>query len=533
MNRVLSMLQRPFVRRSLAAVSALLVFTACQPQSSTAAGSGGVIGAAGAAQGAPRGDAANPQAAAPVVQGRMMLPDFASLVQQHGPAVVNISTKGKRVSLGGRGMSPNDPMFEFFRRFGIPGMPGIPGGPDPRGGPQSPQDDEGPSFRQPGGEGSGFIVSGDGLVLTNAHVVKDADEITVKLTDRREFKAKLIGLDEATDVAVLRIDAKGLPTVRLGDPKKLRPGEWVFAIGSPFGFENSVTAGIVSSTGRGLGGQESRFVNFIQTDVAVNPGNSGGPLFNLDGEVVGINSQIYSRSGGYMGISFAIPIDLAGDIQRQLVANGRVARGRIGVAIGEVNADIADSFGLDRPRGALVNSVEPGGPAAKAGLQSGDIILSANGRLIERSEELPTVIGLIRPGTDATLEVWRDRSVKRLPVRVGELDPPSTAVADAGPSATPPSAADRLGLVVRELTAEERARGAAGDAAAGGTLVVERAQGAASDSGIRRGDLILGVNGKRTRSLKEFRDAVSQAGKVVALLVQRGDQQVFIPVRPG
>ncbi len=526
MNRVLSMLQRPLVRRSLTAVSALLVFTACQPQSSTAAGA-----VVGTAQAAPRSDAATPQAAAPAVQGRMMLPDFASLVQQHGPAVVNISTKGKRVSLGARGMSPNDPMFEFFRRFGIPGMPGVPGGPGDRAAPQD-GDEDGPSFRQPGGEGSGFIVSIDGLVLTNAHVVKDAEEITVKLTDRREFKAKLIGLDEATDVAVLRIDAKGLPTVRLGDPKKIRPGEWVFAIGSPFGFENSVTAGIVSSTGRGLGGQESRFVNFIQTDVAVNPGNSGGPLFNLDGEVVGINSQIYSRSGGYMGISFAIPIDLATDIQRQLVANGRVARGRIGVAIGEVNSDIAEGFGLDRPRGALVNSVEPGGPAAKAGLREGDIILSANGRLIERSEELPTVIGLIRPGTDATLEVWRDRAVKRLPVRVGELDPPAPTVADAGKSASPATAADRLGLVVRELTAEERARAAAGEAAAG-NLLVERAQGAAGESGIRRGDLILGVNGKRTRSLKEFRDAVSQAGKVVALLVQRGDQQVFIPVRPG
>jgi serine protease Do len=529
MNRVLSMLQRPFVRRSLAAVSAVLVFTACQPQASTASSSG-------VAQAATPSDVAAARTpATPAVQGRMMLPDFASLVQQHGPAVVNISTKGKRVSLRGRGMAPDDPMFEFFRRFGLPGMPGAPGGQDPRGGPPSSPDngEDGPSMRQPGGEGSGFIVAADGVVLTNAHVVKDADEITVKLTDRREFKAKLIGLDEATDVAVLRIEAKGLPSVRLGDPKKLRPGEWVFAIGSPFGFENSVTAGVVSSTGRGLGGQESRFVNFIQTDVAVNPGNSGGPLFNLDGEVVGINSQIYSRSGGYMGISFAIPIDLATDIQRQLVANGRVARGRIGVAIGEVNSDIAEGFGLDRPRGALVNSVEPGGPAAKAGLREGDIILAANGRLIERSEELPTVIGLIRPGTEAPLEIWRDRATKRLSVRIGELDPPAATVADAGKSAAPANVADRLGLVVRELTSEERARRATDDAAADGMLLVERAQGAAGESGIQRGDLILGVNGKRTRSLKEFRDAVAQAGKVVALLVQRGDQQVFIPVRPG
>jgi serine protease Do len=307
----------------------------------------------------------------------------------------------------------------------------------------------------------------------------------------------------------------------------------VFAIGAPFGFENSVTAGIVSSLGRGLPDQDSRFVNFIQTDVAVNPGNSGGPLFNLDGEVVGINSQIYSRSGGYMGISFAIPIDLASDIQKQLVADGRVARGKIGVAIGQVSSDLADSFGLDRPRGALVNSVEPGGPAAKGGLQPGDIILSANGKLIERSEELPTVIGLIRPGTDAALEVWRDRSIKRLSVRVAELEPPSAQLL-AKDNAAPEGAAvaDRLGLVVRELSAAERtAPGAEGVPA--GALIVERARGAASDAGIRRGDLILGVNGKRIKSAKEYRDSVAQGGKVVALLVQRDDQQVFIPVRPG
>lgn len=521
MNRVLSMLHRPFVRRSLAAVSALLVFTACQPHTSSASGA------------VPQASAATPPVAAtPAVQGRMMLPDFASLVQQHGPAVVNITTRGKRIPAG-RGMSPNDPMFEFFRRFGIP-MPNMPS-PDGRGGPQGPGqgDDDGEGMRRPGGEGSGFIVSPDGLLLTNAHVVDEADEIIVRLTDRREFKAKLVGLDKATDVAVLRIDAKNLPTVRIGDPKKLRPGEWVFAIGAPFGFENSVTAGIVSSLGRGLPDQDSRFVNFIQTDVAVNPGNSGGPLFNLDGEVVGINSQIYSRSGGYMGISFAIPIDLANDIRKQLVADGRVARGKIGVVIGQVSSDLADSFGLDRPRGALVNSVEPGGPAAKGGLQPGDIILSANGKPIERSEELPTVIGLIRPGTDASLEVWRDRAVRRLSVRVAELEPAQAQLL-ARDNAAPEGAAvaDRLGLVVRELTAEERAApGAEGVPA--GALVVERARGAASDAGIRRGDLILGVNGKRIRSAKEYRDTVAQGSKVVALLVQRDGQQVFIPVRPG
>jgi serine protease Do len=355
------------------------------------------------------------------------------------------------------------------------------------------------------------------------------------LTDRREFVAKIIGLDKPTDVAVLKIEAKDLPVVRIGDPAKLRPGEWVLAIGSPFGFDNTATAGIVSATARGLPGGDSNYVNFIQTDVAVNPGNSGGPLFNLAGEVVGINSQIYSRSGGYMGISFAIPIDVAVNVRDQIIAKGRVSRGKIGVAIQQVDATLAESFGLDRPRGALVGNVEADGPADKAGLRQGDIILSANGRAIERSEELPTIIGAIRPGTEVTLEVWRERTKRTLKIRVGELEPAGSVAAN-NDKAEPASAADRLGLVVRELSADERSRGGQRDERGARIpvpdgLLVERVQGVARDAGVQRGDFILNVNGRPVKTVNEFREAVSKAGKAVALLVQRGSAQIFIPVR--
>lgn len=512
MQWVIAMSKRPFVRRSLAALMSIFIFAACQPDTSSAS--------------APLATLAQAQtSSAATVSAGVTLPDFASLVQQHGPAVVNISTKGKRVRVSGQGMSPDDPFYEFFRRFGIPGAPGGRGG--------APQDeDEG--MRRPGGEGSGFIVSSDGYILTNAHVVDESEEVTVRLTDRREFVAKIIGLDKPTDVAVLKIDAKNLPVVRIGDPSKLRPGEWVLAIGSPFGFDNTATAGIVSATARGLPGGDSNYVNFIQTDVAVNPGNSGGPLFNLAGEVVGINSQIYSRSGGYMGISFAIPIDVAVNVRDQIIAKGRVSRGRIGVAIQQVDATLAESFGLDRPRGALVGNVEADGPADKAGLRQGDIILSANGRAIERSEELPTVIGAIRPGTEVALEIWRDRAKRTVKVRVGELEPTGPVVAEKNKE-EPENAADRLGLVVRELTAEERSRGMrderGGRTAMPDGVLVDRAQGAARDAGVQRGDFILNVNGRPVKTVKEFRDAVSRAGKAVALLVQRGDSQIFIPVR--
>ena len=525
MNWVVAMVQRrPWVGRSAAAVLALCLFTACQAETSSANAVASLVQSSQAA--VPSGSD-SPSATSSAAQVGMSLPNFASLVEQHGPAVVNISTKGKRVSMSGRGMSPGDPFYEFFRRFGMP-APG-PRGMQPEG------DDEG--FRRPGGEGSGFIVSSDGYILTNAHVVDEADEVTVKLTDRREYLAKIVGLDKPTDVAVLKIEAKDLPTVRIGDPRKLRPGEWVLAIGSPFGFDNTATAGIVSATARGLPGGDSNYVNFIQTDVAVNPGNSGGPLFNLAGEVVGINSQIYSRSGGYMGISFAIPIDVAVDVRDQIIADGRVSRGKIGVSIQQVDAALAESFGLDRPRGALVGLVEPEGPADKAGLRQGDIILSVNGRGIERSEELPTVIGAIRPGNSATLEVWRDRKVRKVSVKVAELEPAEPELA-AKEESKPESKADRLGLVVRELTDEEieraraqrERRGLSPDEIPEG-LLVERAQGAARDAGVQRGDFILNVNGKVVKTVKEVREQVDKGSSSVALLVQRRGVQIFIPVR--
>jgi serine protease Do len=523
MNWVVDMFRLgPWFGRSMAAVLALCLFTACQAESSS--GSASLMATSQAA--VPQAVASQAGASAAPAMG-MTLPDFAALVDQHGPAVVNISTRGKRVSMAGRGMSPGDPFYEFFRRFGMPG-------PAPRG--EQPEgDDEG--FRRPGGEGSGFIVSSDGYILTNAHVVDEADEVTVKLTDRREFIAEIVGLDKPTDVAVLKIDAKDLPSVRLGDPTKLRPGEWVLAIGSPFGFDNTATAGIVSATARGLPGGDSNYVNFIQTDVAVNPGNSGGPLFNLAGEVVGINSQIYSRSGGYMGISFAIPIDVAVNVRDQIIANGRVSRGKIGVSIQQVDAALAESFGLDRPRGALVGLVEPDGPADKAGLRQGDIILGVDGRLIERSEELPTVIGTIRPGSNAKLEIWRDRKSRQVTVKVAELEPAEPELV-AKKDDEPQSKADRLGLVVRELTDEEIARARANRERRGldpedipEGLLVERVQGAARDAGVQRGDFILNVNNKPVRSVKEFSDAVDKAGSSVALLVQRRGAQIFIPVR--
>ena len=515
MQWVWSMSRRPFVRRSLGAILSVFIFTACQGDFSSARPANlAQLPAASSASAGTTAATSSPSTAIGT------LPDFATLVQQQGPAVVNISTKGKRMRVNASG---EDPFSEFFRRFGVPVPPGQRGMPQPDGEPES---NEGP--RRPGGAGSGFIVSSDGYILTNAHVVNEADEVTVKLTDRREFKAKIVGVDEPTDVAVLKIEATGLPVVRIGDPAKLRPGEWVLAIGSPFGFDNSATAGIVSATARGLPGGDTNYVNFIQTDVAVNPGNSGGPLFNLAGEVVGINSQIYSRSGGYMGISFAIPIDVAVNVRDQLIAKGRVSRGKIGVTIQPIDAALADSFGLDRPRGALVGAVEESSPAAKAGIRAGDIILSVNGRLIERSEELPTVIGAIKPGADAIVEIWRDRSARRLNLRVAELQAAASETgADTKPEAD--DAADRLGLVVRELTDEERSRAAARGAVPRG-LLVERAQGAARDAGIQRGDFIVGIRGQRLESVKQFRDAVAKEKRVVPLLVSRGGNELFIAV---
>jgi len=457
-----------------------------------------------AAGGSPE-SAPTPSAAAatpPSVVAVSGLPDFTPLVQAYGAAVVNVTTVARRdVSANGPELSPDDPLYEFFRRFGF-------------GGPHR----QLPPAR---GEGSGFVISPDGYILTNAHVVDGAREVTVRMTDRREYRAKVVGQDGRTDVAVLKIEAGNLPTVRVGDAASLRAGEWVIAIGSPFGFDNSVTAGIVSATARTL--QGDAYTPFIQTDVAVNPGNSGGPLFNLQGEVIGINSQIYSRTGGYQGISFAIPIDVAMHVKDELVLHGRVQRGRIGVVIQEVNQALADSFKLSRPRGALVAEVDDGGPADRAGVEAGDVILAVDGRAIERSGELPAIIAGIKPGMEATLTVWRNRVERKIRVKVGELeDEPQVA------ALVPPGddKEGKLGLAVRPLTGSERLR-----MRTRGRLLIEDAQGPAAEAGLQPGDVLIAVNDAEVNSLDEFREAVEKSGATVALRIQRGDQTIFVPVR--
>jgi serine protease Do len=434
------------------------------------------------------------------------LPDFAALAEHYGPAVVNVAVVGRAQAVADfPGVSPNDPFYDFFRRFGQPQQ---------RGRAQPVQ-----------GEGSGFIVSADGYILTNAHVVANADEVTVKTTDRREYTAKVVGSDEQTDIAVLKIEAKNLPTVRLGDPEKLRPGEWVVAIGSPFGFENSVTAGIVSATSRAMPG--GNYTPFIQTDVAVNPGNSGGPLFNMNGEVVGINSQIYSRTGGYMGVSFAIPIDVANNVKDQLVRSGRVTRSRIGVSIQDVNAQLAESFGLDRPRGALVGMVEADSPGEKGGIKAGDVILKVDGETIETSSQVPVLVAGKKPGTAVEIEVWRNGGTKDLSVRPVEIQEKGGRVASNDAQQGDETA--RLGLAVRPLTQQEKRQ-----AETDGDLLVEDVEGPAAGAGVRPGDIILGVNGAKVKSLDELRSAAKKrTGKVVALLIERDNAQIFVPVRLG
>jgi serine protease Do len=391
-------------------------------------------------------------------------------------------------------------MYEFFRHFQVP----------------QPQNSVPMQ-----GLGSGFIVSSDGLILTNAHVVKDAAEVTVKLTDRREFKAKVVGADPQTDVAVLKIDARDLPTVRLGSAKDIKVGEWVVAIGSPFGFENSVTSGIVSAKSRSL--PDGTYVPFIQTDVAVNPGNSGGPLFNMKGEVIGINSQIYSRSGGYQGVSFAVPIDTAVYAKNELVAHGKVTRGRLGVTIQEVNQSLAQSFGLDTARGALVSSVEHGSPAEKAGLESGDVILKLDGTPVTSSIDLSSRVATMKPGSSAQLEVWRNGKPREVAVRVGEA--PSAKMASAERAVDLSKA--RLGLAVRTLTPEEQKQ-----ASVDGGLLVEQVSGPAARSGIRAGDIIVAANGTKLKSADQLK-AVAKDHDTVALLVQRDEGRVYIPIHVG
>jgi serine protease Do len=437
------------------------------------------------------------------------LPDFTQLVDRYGPAVVNVEVVEKPQAAGGAGLSPDDPLYDFFRRFGVPA---------PEQGPRAPVR----------GAGSGFIVSPDGYILTNTHVVENAAEVTVRLTDRREFPAKVIGADERTDVAVIKINAANLPIVKLGDPARLKPGQWVLAIGSPFGFENSATAGIISATARSVPGEN--YVPFIQTDVAVNPGNSGGPLFNMSGEVIGINSQIFSRTGGFMGVSFAIPIDVARNVEEQLIKTGRVVRGRIGVTIQDVNAQLAESFGLDRPHGALVSSVDKSGPAAQAGVVAGDVILSVGGHPIERFGELSGAIAAMKPGQDAPLQLWRNGKTQNVSVRIEEMKEQPAELASrgggAGPKERGTDSASALGLTVRPLEPQEKAR-----AGTTGSLVVEGVTGPAQDAQVEPGDIVLGVNGKRVNSVKELQEAAKNSGKTVALLIQRQDAQIFVPLR--
>lgn len=445
----------------------------------------------------------------------MLVADFSQLVEREGPAVVNISAQRDGEPEDNAAASPfpfpipeNDPLFEFFKRF----MP-------PNGAQQEPQDREAVSY------GSGFIVSPDGYVLTNAHVVAGSSQLQVKLADKREMKARLIGLDKRTDVALLKVDeGDKLPTVKIGNAATLKVGEWVAAIGAPFGFDNTVTAGIVSAKGRSL--PDDTFVQFIQTDVAINPGNSGGPLFNLKGEVVGINSQIYSRSGGFMGISFSIPIDVAMNVAEQLKKTGKVSRGQLGVHIQELSKELAQSFGRDSAKGALIVNIEPESPAAKSGLQVGDIIISVDGKAVDSSRDLPMLIGARLPGTQVTLGLWRKGKEVSASVVLAEMK------SDAPPakkSAEPKEGAmslPKLGLNLSALSREQRR-----ESGLAGGLLVESVTGLAAKSGLMAGDIIVAVNQTETPDFDSLQKALSASGQTAALLVRRADNTLFIPLR--
>ena len=446
------------------------------------------------------------------------LPDFTELAEKHGAEVVNISvTQIVRADVVGMpfpGMQGDEQMQEFFKRFGIPLMPGMPG----QGG--LPQ----PDYKSQS-LGSGFIISSDGYILTNAHVVNEADEVIVKLSDKREFKAKIIGADKRTDVALVKIEATGLPKVTVGDPAKLKVGEWVAAIGSPFGLENTMTAGIVSAKGRAL--PQENFVPFIQTDVAINPGNSGGPLFNLAGEVVGINSQIYSRSGGSMGLSFSIPIDVAIEVSNQLKATGKITRGWLGIAIQELTKDLAESFGMKNTNGALVAGVEKNGPADKGGLEAGDVITKFDGKTIMASADLPRAVGASKPGKVAAVEILRKGSAKTLNIGVGEM-PTDSVEATQNNKAAPKAEANKIGLTLKELTTPQKKKLNGKN----GLLVIESV-GSAAQAGIRRGDVILGLNNSESQSVEQFNKQINgvAAGKTVAVLVQRGENTLYVPIK--
>ncbi len=460
---------------------------------------------------------------APVAQQisspQVALPNFTGLVQRYGPAVVNITVTQRatktnanphrQLQPGGDDESDDDPFSQFFR--------GLPFGPN---GPQRAVPRNGIIQR---GLGSGFIVSPDGYIMTNAHVVDGATDVLVKLTDRREFKAKVIGSDKKSDIAVIKIDAKNLPVVSVGSADRVQVGEWVVAIGSPFGFDNTVTAGIVSAKARSL--PSDNFTPFIQTDVPVNPGNSGGPLFNLSGEVIGINSQIFSESGGFQGISFAIPIDIAINVKDQLVAHGKVTRARIGVVIQDVNQGFANTFKLPRPMGALVSDVEADGPASKAGLKSGDVITKLDGKDIERSADLPARVATLKPGSTTHLEVYRNGKPIDVAVSLGELkDTVAVAKADEAESG------GRLGVSVRPLRPEEAKQ--LGGASSNG-LLVEESSGAAAEAGIQAGDVILSFNGQSVQSADQLKTLIAKAGGNAAVLIQRGKARLFVPVELG
>ncbi|MFJ3057386.1 DegQ family serine endoprotease [Herbaspirillum sp. NPDC087042] len=480
---------------------------------------------------------AAPPVASPSVAA---LPDFADIVERTGPGVVNIRTTERvRQNAQGQGGADDPEMQEFFRRFfGIPvprqQQPGTPrgngngngsGGGNGSGSGSGKQGGQSQQEEVPRGVGSGFIISADGFILTNAHVVDGASEVYVTLTDKREFKAKIVGSDTRTDVAVLKIDGNNLPRLSMGDSDKIRAGEWVLAIGSPFGLENTVTAGIVSAKARDTGD----YLPLIQTDVAVNPGNSGGPLINLKGEVIGINSQIYSRSGGFMGISFAVPIDEALRVADQLKSSGRVTRGRIGVQIGEVTKDVAESLGLARAQGALVQRVEAGGPSEKAGLEAGDIILKFNGAAIERPSDLPRLVGATKPGSKATVNIWRKGSARDVSVTVVELEADKPKQAE-DKKAKPDNTPNALGLVVSDLSEGQKK-----ELKVDNGVLVEGVSGAAAAAGIRPGDVVQRVNEVDVKDAKQFAQLVAKldAKKRAAVLVRRGDSSQFVPLRPN
>jgi len=459
---------------------------------------------------------AAPAAAVGAPSSTVALPDFTRIAAQQGKAVVNIRVVGgtKTAARGGGGaggmpsLDPGHPLYEFFKQFQDPRSGGERGG------------REAPVF----GAGSGFIVSPDGVILTNAHVVQGADEVTVKLQDRREFRAKVLGSDPRTDVAVLKIDAKGLPVAPIGKSKSVLVGEWVLAIGSPYGLESTVTAGVVSATGRSI---SDGSVPFIQTDVAVNPGNSGGPLFNTRGEVVGINSQIYSQTGGYQGLSFSIPIDLAVRIKDQIVATGKVQHAKLGVGVQEVGQSFADSFKLESVEGALVSNVERGSPAERAGLKSGDVIRTANGTPIVSSGDLPAMMTMAKPGDKIAMDVWRDGKLVRIDATLADAaDKPRRGQAEDVAGVVDNSA--KLGLSLRPLEPIERRQSGIATG-----LLIEDASGAAEIAGIEPGDVLISVNGRPVNSVAQVREMVGKASKSVALLIQRGSDKIFIPVRIG